>query len=196
MLQFGFYEKEITPPLGCGIPGYFSLRRGCDVLDRLFARAVVINDGEKKVAILSIDGLHPKTDICDGIRKRIFEYTKIPSENVMIAFTHSHTALPFRFEGMAFIDDPVAADSVKGYVDVFIRLVADCVTLADIRLKNGVASFGKGEVQGISFCRDYIMKNGTPRTNPPRTSPEIEHSVTVSDKELPVLIIKDESMHP
>ena len=34
MFEFGFYEKEITPPLGCGIPGYFSIRRGCDVLDR------------------------------------------------------------------------------------------------------------------------------------------------------------------
>ena len=114
----------------------------------------------------------------------------------MIAFTHSHTAIPFRFEGVAFEDDEIVADSIKGYIDVFTRLVADCVTLANLRLRKATPYFGKGEVHGISFCRDYYMENGTPRTNPPRTSPEIIKSVTESDKELPVLIIKDEMKNP
>lgn len=192
MYEFGFYEKEITPPLGCGIPGYFSIRRACDVLDRLYARAVVVKHGEEKIAILSVDGLHPKTDLCDAIAKRVETYTNIPRKNLMIAFTHSHTAIPFRFEEVAFGNDEIVAESIKGYADVFIRLVADCVTLADLRLKKAIPSFGKGEVLGISFCRDYYMKNGTPQTNPPRTSPEIEGPVTDSDKELPLLMVKDE----
>lgn len=196
MFQFGFYEKEITPPLGCGIPGYFSIRRGCDVLDRLYARAVVVKAGNEKIAILSIDGLHPKTDICNNIVKRIEKYTGITRENIMIAFTHSHTGIPFRFEEIAFADDEIVADSVKGYVEVFTRLVADCVTLADLRLTNAVPAFGKGEVQGISFCRDYYMKNGTPQTNPLRMSPEIIGAVTESDKELPVLMVNDENNNP
>jgi len=196
MFEFGFYEKEITPPLGCGIPGYFSIRRGCDVLDRLYARAVVIKSGDERVAILSIDGLHPKKDICDNIVKRIEEYTGISRSHIMIAFTHSHTAIPFRFEEIAFSHDEIVADSVKGYVEVFTRLVADCVTLANLRLQKAVPSFGKGEVHGISFCRDYHMKNGTPQTNPPRTSPEIVGPVTDSDKELPVLIVRDEHENP
>lgn len=196
MFEFGFYEKEITPPLGCGIPGYFSIRRGCDVLDRLYARAVVIKSDNEKIAIISVDGLHPKTDICADIAKRVEKYTGIARDKLMIAFTHSHTAIPFRFEAVAFADDETVADSVKGYTDVFSRLVADCVTLADLRLKKATPYFGKGEVQGISFCRDYFMKNGTPQTNPPRTSPEIVGAVTESDKELPVLMIKDEKGVP
>lgn len=196
MFEFGFYEKEITPPLGCGIPGYFNIRRGADVLDRLYARAVVVKDGDEKVAILSVDGLHPKTDICKNIADRIEKYTGIKRNNVMIAFTHSHTAIPFRFEGIAFAGDAIVDDSVKGYIDVFERLVADCVTLADKRLKKATPSFGKGEVLGISFCRDYYMKNGTPQTNPKRTSPEIVGFVTESDKELPLLMVKDENEKP
>ena len=196
MFEFGFYEKEITPPLGCGIPGYFSIRRGSDVLDRLYARAVVVKEGNEKVAILSIDGLHPKKDICDNIAKRIEEYTKIPRSHIMIAFTHSHTAVPFRLEGLAFADDEIVADSIKGYIDVFTRLVADCATLANLRLKPSTPYFGKGEVLGISFCRDYYMKNGTPQTNPPRLSPEIVGPVVDSDKELPVVVVKDEYQNP
>jgi len=196
MFEFGFYEKEITPPLGSSIPGYFSIRRSCDVLDRLYARAVVIKLGDEKVAILSVDGLHPKTDLCAAIAGRIERYTGIERKNVMIAFTHSHTAIPFRFECVVFEDDEIVKDSIKGYADVFVRLVADCVTLANLRLKKADAYFGKGEVHGISFCRDYYMKNSTPQTNPQRTSPEIVGSVTESDKELPVLMIKDENENP
>lgn len=40
------------------------------------------------------------------------------------------------------------------------------------------------------------MKNSTPQTNPPRTSPEIIGSVTESDKELPLLMVKDEAENP
>ena len=196
MFEFGFYEKEITPPLGCGIPGYFNIRRGMDVLDRLYARAVVIKEGDEKVAIISIDGLHPKTDICKNIAERVEMFTGIKRENLMISVTHSHTAIPFRFEGIAFADDEIVADSIKGYIDVFTRLVADCVTLADKRLKKATPSFSKGEVLGISFCRDYYMKNGTPQTNPKRTSPEIIGPVTDSDKELPFLMVRDEQNNP
>ena len=196
MFEFGFYEKEITPPLGCGIPGYFSLRRGTDVLDRLYARAVVIKEGEEKVAVLSVDGLHPKTDICALITDRITEFTGIPRKNIMVAFTHSHTGIPFRFEGIAFEDDEICAKNTQGYPEIFAKLAADCVTLADKRLRPAVPHFGMGEVEGISFCRDYFMKNSTPRTNPPRQSPDIIGSVTESDKELPVLMIKDEEGKP
>lgn len=144
MFEFGFYEKEITPPLGCGIPGYFNIRRGVDVQDRLYARAMVVKDGNEKIAIVSIDGLHPKTDICENIAKRVESYTGIPRKNLMIAFTHTHTGIPIRFEGIPFIDDGIVQDSIKGYIDVFERLVADCVTLADLRLKPAMACFGKG----------------------------------------------------
>ena len=70
--------------MGCGIPGYFNIRRGCDVLDRLYAGVVVIRSDNEKFAILSIDGLHPKKEICDATAKRIEEYTGIVRNNIMI----------------------------------------------------------------------------------------------------------------
>jgi len=196
MLEFGFYEKEITPPLGCSIPGYFSLRRGTDVLDRLYARAVVVGDDRQKIAIISVDGCHPIGRLSDEIAKRIEKYTGIKRENIMICFTHTHTGIPFGRGGIPFEDDEIVADSIKGYVDIFVRLVADCAILADLRCEKCIASFCKGEVKGISFVRDYFMKNSTPRTNPPRTSSDIVGPVTEADYDLPVLFIKNESGTP
>lgn len=192
MFEFGFYEKEITPPLGCSVPGYFNIRRGSDVLDRLYARAVVVRENDKKIAIISVDGCHPVGRICDEIAKRVENYTKIPRESVLIGFTHTHTGLPLARGGVPFEDDEIVADSIKGYMDVFTRLVADCAILADLRLHKCKALFGKGEVKGISFVRDYLMKNSTPQTNPPRTSPDIIGPAGEADYELPVLFVKDE----
>ena len=40
-MRAGFYETEITPPLGCDIPGYYINRFTQDVKDELYVRAVV-----------------------------------------------------------------------------------------------------------------------------------------------------------
>ena len=40
-MRCAFYEKEITPPLGGDIPGYYINRFTEDVADELYVRAVV-----------------------------------------------------------------------------------------------------------------------------------------------------------
>ena len=54
MFKCGFYEREITPPLGCHLSGYGNIRPATDVKDRLMARACVISDGSETVALIAI----------------------------------------------------------------------------------------------------------------------------------------------
>ena len=159
MSEFAFYEKEITPPLSCPIPGYFNLRKATDVQDRLYARAAVVRDGKTCAAIISIDACIPDKAIVEGVAARIKEYTGIPRSNVLFGYTHTHTGIPgYDYEG----DDREILNSLDGYHSVLINLVADCAILAYMRLQEATPVFGKGEVKGISFCRDFFMKNGTP----------------------------------
>ena len=193
MFEFGFYEKEITPPLGCPIPGYFNLRRGSDVQDRLYARAVVVKEADNTVAIISIDACTVEKSVVDAIKERVEEYTGIPASNVLVGYTHTHTGMPrWDYAG----GDEIATKSNEGFHTVVTKLIADCAILAHLRLQKATAVFGKGEVSGISFCRDYFMKNSTPQTNPTRTSPEIEGPTAETDNELPVLFVKDENDKP
>ena len=67
MIEAGFYEREITPPLGSGLPGYFNIRRADDVKDRLFARAVILKNETESLAVVSVDGLMPMKEIVDSI---------------------------------------------------------------------------------------------------------------------------------
>ena len=75
-------------------------------------------------------------------------------------------------------------------------MIADCAILAYKRLEDCTFHFAKGEVEGISFCRDYYMKDSTPRTNPPRTSPDIIGPTGETDNELPILFVKDKCGTP
>lgn len=190
MFKTAFYEKEITPPLGCFIPGYFNLRQGSDVKDRLMARASVISDGNETVALIAIDSCGVVKATRDIIAKRVSEFTGIKEENVLVAATHSHTGIPrVGYENEANADEN-AAKNQEGYFDVIPKLIADCAILAYKRLEESEITFGMGEVDGISFCRDYEMKNSTPRTNPGRLNPDIVGPMSKTDNELPVLFFK------
>lgn len=77
MFYAGFYEADITPPMGVDIPGYFVKRKGNDVWDNLYAKAAVISDGNEKIAFLMIDKLFVSTEERDAIYKRIEASTDI-----------------------------------------------------------------------------------------------------------------------
>lgn len=192
MFKAAFYEKEITPPLGCHIPGYFNIRQGSDVKDRLMAKACVISDGKETVAFIAIDACGIVFEIRNIIAKRVSEFTGIPEENVIVSAVHSHTGIPM----YGFKKDEEVAKMQEGYFDVFPKLIADCAILAYKRLEESELTYALGNVDGISFCRDYEMKNSTPRTNPGRCNPDIVGPVAETDNELPVIFIKDKSGKP
>lgn len=187
MIKCAFYEKEITPPLGCNLPGYGSLRPGSDVKDRLMAKACVFSDGKETVALIALDSLRILYEVREEIAKRVSKFTGIPEKNVLVAAIHSHTGIP---EKDYKCDNADVMKSQEHYFDIFPKLIADCAILAYKRLEDSEITFGIGNVDGISFCRDYNMKSSTPRTNPGRLNPDIIGPASKTDNELPVLFVK------
>ena len=94
MLKAGFYEKNVTPPIGCHIPGFFVPRIADDVLADLYARAAVIDDGNEKVAMIALDMCGATDYIANGIIERAHEFTGIKKENILVCSTHLHTGAP------------------------------------------------------------------------------------------------------
>ncbi len=192
MLRTAFYEKEITPPLGCAIPGYFELRFGSDVKDRLYAKAMVAENNGSAVAVIAVDGCTTDSTLCDLVCKRIEEFIGLPRENVMFTFNHTHCGIPRE----DYSKDPRAVKNMEGYITVVSKLIADCAILAYYRLAESELRFAQGAVEGIAFCRDYYMKNGTPQTNPGVMNPNIQRPVAENDPVLPVLLACDKAGSP
>jgi len=186
MFKCGFYEREITPPIGSHLSGYGNIRPATGVKDRLMAKACVISDGKATIAMIAVDSLHMENELRNEIAKRVSGYTGIPEKNILVAAVHSHTGIP---SWKHVCDDEEVNYNQAHYFDVFAKIIADCAILAYQRLEDTDMVFGTGNVEGISFCRDYIMKDSTPRTNPPRMSPDIVGPASVTDNEVPVLFV-------
>ena len=187
MLKCAFYEREITPPLGSHLPGYANIRKANEVNDRLMAKACVFSNGDDTIAMIAIDSLHMENEFRNEIAKRVNHYTQIPEKNVLVAAVHTHTGIPM---WKSTCDDEQVNDAQEHYFDVFAKLIADCAIIAYKRLEETDMVFGVGNVEGISFCRNYYMKDQDPRTNPPRLSPDIIGPVSPTDNELPVLFAR------
>src|SRR5206468_1717248 len=90
-LYAGVCETDITPPLGVWMCGYAFRPTGCTAIhDRLYARALVLNDGHAAIAILSMDLLGLDFDLVDAVRAGIERETGIPQAGIMLAATHTH----------------------------------------------------------------------------------------------------------
>ena len=92
-LLAGFASEIITPDPGCPLAG-FDARKGVatGVHDDLYSRALVLDDGRTKVAIVSIDVLGVSRAFANQVRVEIEHRTGISSRNVVLSATHTHCA--------------------------------------------------------------------------------------------------------
>src|SRR5437588_11499966 len=87
-LEVGFGKAEVTPDVHAApvwIAGYGHNRRATGVHDPLWARAVVLRDGKKKVALVSVDLVGLQYPNVQNVRKRLPDFAY-----VLVASTHNH----------------------------------------------------------------------------------------------------------
>jgi hypothetical protein len=187
-MKCGFYETDITPPLGSDLPGYYKHRYATGVEDKLFAKAVVFAKSDNKSeqsALVIIDCVELDRKYCDAIIKRASEFTGIPENNISVSATHSHYGIPSG-------DDISDTDEV--FMSVFVKLAADAITLAQQRLTPCTLHYAKGKVEGVSQVRDMKMKNGDVYTNVSAAlRDQIVEPYSEPDPELPVIFVRNEN---
>lgn len=140
--KVGVAVRIITPeeliPIsgGMGTPEIPTGKKG-----DLFARALVLEKGETRVAIVSIDNLGWPAYLGDRSRKLI---TGIAPENVLIGVTHIHSAP----DAYAFPDEKGNTAADLEYLDWCVKQVADAVNEAVSRLEPASLKTAVGEANG------------------------------------------------
>jgi len=89
--QVGFGKRDITPPAGLPMWGYGARHAALSegALDPLFAKAIVIQAGGEKLALVGLDlGRGPTQPMMDEIRRVIGEKAQI--KHVLISGSHTH----------------------------------------------------------------------------------------------------------
>lgn len=149
-LRAGTARAEVTPPVGGPMYGYGA--RGTNVSqgvhDPLYAKALVLDDGQTKLAIVTLD-LGAFTAENTANVKRLLRRTDI--ENVLCVASHTHSA-PRATDDFPTKHDPWIRDAE--------RKIADAIMAAAQNLAPARIGVGWGEVRE-GHNRRMIKTDGT-----------------------------------
>ncbi len=153
-LKGGCAKVNITPPLGIPLIGSYG-KPSDDILDELYAKALVFNDGNNTLVIVSCDLLYtPLEEIAGPVRKIITEKTGIPERNILVCATHTHsgpevfTKSKFRTAGDA---PPPAID--RYYLDTLVKKIAGSALIAHKEMRQVKIGAAKGQAPEIVYNR-------------------------------------------
>jgi hypothetical protein len=185
-LKMGSSAVDITPRLGTPMAGYYSPRGADGIHDPLYAKAMVLDDGRMKVAIVSLDLIATTREMTHAARTLIAERTSIEPDAVLIAATHSHTG-PVIVRKVEREDDGQSPLALE-YADRLPELIADAVDEALKRVQPVTATMATGRCEGIAFNRRFFMRDGQVAWNPGKMNPSVIREAGPVDEDLPLLL--------
>ncbi len=179
----GFAEKDITPDIGMEAPGGYGKALHGAFHDACKARAVVFDDGKKRVALVGLDLLFVTRDLVLKARAEIAKRCGIPGDSVMIGASHSHSSGPIGMSEPGDFDQ--ASELVKdlatnktivsnpGFDQMLVRQIVEAVVQADGAKTPAKLAVGFGHEDKVSFNRRLRMKNGQTWSHPGTGNPDI-----------------------
>lgn len=193
-LQVGVAVRDITPPVGYRMSGYFYERPSTGVHDPLHAKALVLKQNGNSAALVFCDLIGISRKVSDQARKLASEKTKIPAENILISATHSHTG-PLYFGALREYFHAQAKERNGGsdpaekldYSAHLVEHLVGAIVEAHQKAQPATLSPGRSELTGVSFNRRFHMKDGTVRFNPGRKNPDIVRVAGPIDPDVSVL---------
>jgi hypothetical protein len=192
-LRLGVAIANINPPPGMGLAGYYHARTNAGVLDDLHAKAMVMDDGETRAAIVVCDLIGMPRWIVEEARHRIEQAAGIPGGNVMIAATHTHTA-PVVYREWSRDDTDGAATPVSvQYSKSLPERIAHAVVEAGRKLQSVRWHAGREHEAKLAHNRRWWMRDGSVGWNPGKLNPELLRPAGPIDPEVGVLYAATES---
>jgi len=207
--RLGTAALPINPPIGIALAGYYHERGNEGVLDDIFAKAIVLDDGQTRAAIVVCDLISMPEWIVVEARKIIESQTGIPANNVLVGATHTHTA-PVLFREWSRDDADGAAKPIsKEYSRTLPKLIADAVAAANANRRPVRISVGKETEPQLANNRRFWMRDGSVGWNPGKLNPQIVrpagpidsevgvfYAETITEKSAPLLTFVNYAMHP
>lgn len=189
-LRVGAAAVAITPPSGTPMAGYYSIRTADGVHDDLYAKAIVLESGGRKAALVALDLIATTRDLVVQSRAAIEEATGIPGDSVMISATHSHTGPVISGRGVREADFGGATDEALAYRGALPGKIAEAVAKANDALAPARARAAHGREASIAFNRRFHMKDGTVGWNPGKGNPAIVKPAGPIDPDVPVVVFE------
>lgn len=185
--RVGAASATITPKVGTPMAGYYYERKAEGVHDDLFAKAIVLEQGETRAALVSLDLISTSLGMVEDARAEIERITKIPGRNVMISATHAHTGPVLTARGSRDAEFGGKNPLVREYNAELPKRIAEAVRQAEAKLTEARILAARGAETGIAFNRRFHMKDGTVGWNPGKLNPKIHKPAGPIDPDVDIV---------
>lgn len=137
-LRAGIASAVITPPEGIDLCGYAGRIPGnIGVHDDLQAKAIVLDDGNTRSAIATLDLVGLNADQVAWIRQEASDKTGVPAENILVGASHTHA-------GPASQTIRACGCADENYVGSLLRWIVEVIDAASEQMRPVKFGFGSG----------------------------------------------------
>ena len=199
-LRAGAAASNISPWMGIAINGNMHNHFGTNLHDQLHARAIAIDDGTNRIAIVVADSCLIYREIFDAAKKIVHEKTGLSPQHILMSATHTHSA-------------PASVsifqtDADKEYQLFLTRRLADAAIQAINNLQPAMIGWSVEKDPRHVSNRRWHMKPGVinkdmfggtndqVRMNPRPGNPDILSPAGPTDPDVSVLAIKTADDRP
>lgn len=195
-LQAGVYAQNIDPhAYPVWVNGNIAGVKADRAHDPLHARCLVLTQGNTKLGICIVDNCILPLELVEEARKLSSEKTGIPASNILIAATHTHSAVAVA----GVHGTPIQED----YAEKLPQWIAAGLHKAYENRVEAQLGWGTAVAEKFVYCRRWLMKKGslapTPFTgrdsdevtmNPGYENPNKLAPVGPVDRSIPILSIQ------
>lgn len=186
-LLVGVSAVKITPPPGSAMAGYFHNRGAEAVHDDLYAKALVMQKGGVRAALVVCDLISIPREVTEQVRAMAAKDLGLPGSNLMISATHAHTGPVMASEADVYNLPPGMRKIASEYSQSLPGRIVECIRTATKNMQSAKISAAAGSESTLAFNRRFFMKNGTIGWNPGKKNPGILRPAGPVDPEVPVV---------
>jgi hypothetical protein len=190
-LRAGAAEVVMTPPVGVWMTGFAARpSESQGIHDDLMAKALVLDDGTKRVALVTADLLGLDFDLLTRLKERIQRKAGIAPEDVLFNASHTHGGpMTNTLRGMGWRDN--------FWCEILLQQIVGAVKMAVDRLRDARIGFGSAPCQIGFNRREQIRRDvvlGIVKRGPTDTRVDVVR-VDASDGQ-PLAVVFRHATHP
>jgi neutral ceramidase len=195
VLRAGAFAIDITPTkFPVSSSGSMTHRTADKAHDPLYARCLVLDNGETKIALVTCDSCMIPREIYDAAKKEASQATGIPTNHILCSATHTHTAVTVGPTFQSLVEEE--------YIPFLAQRIAEGIVQADSQLEPARIGWAIGNNPRQVFNRRWFLRPGTPiadpfdrgtdkvRMNPGANSKSLLQPAGPVDPEVPVLAVQ------
>jgi len=194
-LRAGAAKVDVTPDkFPVIMNGNFFAKEATGARDRLYARAVVLDDGATRLAIVVVDACMLERELLDAAKATASADTGIPPERMLVSATHTHSSP----SGMGCLGTPLDPQYAA-----FVRVkIAECIRQAAAKTVPARVAATSSNMWSHTYCRAWIrrpdrmlsdpfgVQNVRNNMHPGHQSPDVVGPVSPVDPQFSLLAVQ------